>query len=159
FERGSSAPKTGGLGLGLYIVSKIVEAHHGKIRVDSKPGLGSTFVVELPLRPLQPTASRDPDPRSARAPRQSFGQARRSGVGGGPSTTGWRALGLRSGRAGSSGPLGRALPRPRPGRTPGNRVCPVRSEQRLVQLRAAIAKEPEGGPIASRLVQVQRRGN
>ncbi|HME90690.1 MAG TPA: HAMP domain-containing sensor histidine kinase, partial [Myxococcaceae bacterium] len=75
FERGSSAPKTGGLGLGLYIVSKIVEAHHGKIRVDSKPGLGSTFVVELPLRPLKPTASRDPDPRSARGPRQGLGQA------------------------------------------------------------------------------------
>ena len=38
-----------GLGLGLYITKKIVEAHKGVIRVESQVGKGSTFKVELPL--------------------------------------------------------------------------------------------------------------
>jgi signal transduction histidine kinase len=50
FERAVSAKKITGLGLGLYIVRQIVEAHGGSIRVESKPGLGSMFVVELPLK-------------------------------------------------------------------------------------------------------------
>ena len=36
-------------GLGLWIVKKLVEAHHGKVWVKSKIGKGSTFVVELPI--------------------------------------------------------------------------------------------------------------
>jgi signal transduction histidine kinase len=35
--------------LGLYVVSEIVEAHGGEVRVDACPGKGSTFTVELPL--------------------------------------------------------------------------------------------------------------
>lgn len=37
-----------GLGLGLYYVKKIAEAHGGDVSVNSKPGKGSTFIVTLP---------------------------------------------------------------------------------------------------------------
>jgi signal transduction histidine kinase len=37
-----------GLGLGLYYVKKIAEAHGGDVSVTSKPGKGSTFTVTLP---------------------------------------------------------------------------------------------------------------
>ncbi|WP_437293381.1 AAA family ATPase [Sorangium sp. So ce426] len=49
FERAVSVRNFGGLGLGLYIVRWIVTSHGGTIRVESKPGAGATFVVELPL--------------------------------------------------------------------------------------------------------------
>jgi signal transduction histidine kinase len=40
-----------GLGLGLYIVKHIVDAHGGQIAVQSDPGQGSCFVVTLPKSP------------------------------------------------------------------------------------------------------------
>ncbi|MNI65921.1 Alkaline phosphatase synthesis sensor protein PhoR [compost metagenome] len=40
---------SGGTGLGLSIVKHLVELHHGAIRVDSKIGEGSSFIVELPI--------------------------------------------------------------------------------------------------------------
>jgi PAS domain S-box-containing protein len=49
FERAASARHYGGLGLGLWIVRQVVEAHGGRIGVASEPGQGSTFTVELPL--------------------------------------------------------------------------------------------------------------
>jgi signal transduction histidine kinase len=50
FERAVPVKHYGGLGLGLYITRTIVQAHGGDIRVDSEPGAGATFVVDLPLR-------------------------------------------------------------------------------------------------------------
>lgn len=51
FERFWQAKRTGrtGVGLGLYIVKAIVDAHRGHIEVTSQPGQGTTFVVEIPL--------------------------------------------------------------------------------------------------------------
>ena len=46
----SLARKAEGCGLGLSIVKFIVDAHKGKITVESKSGKGSTFTVKLPLK-------------------------------------------------------------------------------------------------------------
>ncbi len=49
FERAASGSGISGLGLGLFIVKQILDLHQGHIRVESKLGYGSTFVVDLPL--------------------------------------------------------------------------------------------------------------
>ncbi|MFL5355432.1 ATP-binding protein [Archangium sp.] len=48
FERAASDRHYGGLGLGLYITRRIVEALCGEVHVTSRPGQGSTFTVLLP---------------------------------------------------------------------------------------------------------------
>jgi predicted ATPase/signal transduction histidine kinase/tRNA A-37 threonylcarbamoyl transferase component Bud32 len=51
FARAVSARHYGGLGLGLYISRKVIEAHHGTIRVESEAHRGSTFTITLPCVP------------------------------------------------------------------------------------------------------------
>ena len=62
FWRGdpSRGRKSGSSGLGLSIVSSLVESHGGQIAVQSEPGEGTTFIVELPqagpeIRSADPT--------------------------------------------------------------------------------------------------------
>jgi two-component system phosphate regulon sensor histidine kinase PhoR len=52
FFRGSSAAvkKIRGSGIGLSITRQVAEMHGGEIRVESEPGLGSTFTLRIPIR-------------------------------------------------------------------------------------------------------------
>jgi signal transduction histidine kinase len=50
FVRGAGAKREGirGVGIGLALVQRIVEAHGGSVRVESEPGRGSTFTLVIP---------------------------------------------------------------------------------------------------------------
>lgn len=51
FKRFYRVPGQGGSGsgLGLFICQKIIDAHGGKISVESQPGQGTTFLIDLPI--------------------------------------------------------------------------------------------------------------
>jgi signal transduction histidine kinase len=40
--------KDKGMGIGLYLARKIIEAHDGRIAAESSPGRGATFIIQLP---------------------------------------------------------------------------------------------------------------
>jgi signal transduction histidine kinase len=40
--------KKGGMGIGLYLTKKIIEAHEGKIRCESRLRIGTTFLIQMP---------------------------------------------------------------------------------------------------------------
>jgi signal transduction histidine kinase len=50
FERAASMRHYGGLGLGLYVVRQVVEAHGGSVSARNAAGGGACFTVRLPLR-------------------------------------------------------------------------------------------------------------
>jgi signal transduction histidine kinase len=58
FRCGEGIAGKGSVGLGLFIVRTLVEAHGGSVAVDSAPERGTTFVVRLPrsVRPVQAVA-------------------------------------------------------------------------------------------------------
>lgn len=51
FERSHAPRQLGGLGLGLFIVRSLVEAHEGYMNISSKVGEGTLCDISLPLRP------------------------------------------------------------------------------------------------------------
>jgi signal transduction histidine kinase len=69
FARGSSAVAVGikGTGIGLAMVRHIVDAHGGKVAVESRPGGGSTFTIELPTGRNQVPGTRDQKLRATNA--------------------------------------------------------------------------------------------
>ena len=54
----SSTRAFGGTGLGLTLAKAYVEAHGGRIWVDTSPGQGSTFIATFPVRDEQPSERR-----------------------------------------------------------------------------------------------------
>jgi signal transduction histidine kinase len=40
--------KDGGVGVGMAVAKRIIEAHNGDIKVNSRPGRGSKFIITLP---------------------------------------------------------------------------------------------------------------
>jgi len=49
FFRSSNTVGIAGTGIGLYLVKQFVELHHGEIKVESEEGVGTKFVIYLPL--------------------------------------------------------------------------------------------------------------
>jgi signal transduction histidine kinase len=64
FYRGAeeNEARSTGSGLGLAIVKSIVDMHHGSIAVESRRGVGSRFVVELPRDPRSVVDVEPPEP-------------------------------------------------------------------------------------------------
>jgi signal transduction histidine kinase len=54
FNRFFRVPGQGGSGsgLGLFICNKIIIAHGGSLSVESEPGIGTAFLIDLPVNPV-----------------------------------------------------------------------------------------------------------
>ncbi|MEW6745122.1 MAG: HAMP domain-containing sensor histidine kinase [Planctomycetota bacterium] len=66
-RRASNVGDAPGSGLGLSIVREVIERHEGRVRVRSRLGRGSCFVIELPAHRLAGARTRQPiEPRAAR---------------------------------------------------------------------------------------------
>ena len=74
---GSLARQYQGTGLGLTLVKRFVEMHGGSIALESRPGAGSRFVVEIPAacETARTSPEPGPDPRAAGAPGATPGAA------------------------------------------------------------------------------------
>ncbi|WP_332815605.1 phosphate regulon sensor histidine kinase PhoR [Ramlibacter sp.] len=67
----SRSRETGGTGLGLAIVKHVVQRHGGELRIDSRPGEGSTFAILLPparVRIVTPERDGASAPRATATP-------------------------------------------------------------------------------------------
>lgn len=63
----------GGYGIGLSLVKRLVELHHGSISVESEPGVGSRFEVRLPMsrRTYQPAEISESAPQADIRPKEN----------------------------------------------------------------------------------------
>ena len=59
FHRGRNVGDRPGTGLGLVIVKRCVDLHRGEIKVDSKPGEGTSVTLRLPIFSPESTATGD----------------------------------------------------------------------------------------------------
>jgi signal transduction histidine kinase len=57
FSARAVSTKKGGTGLGTKIVKDVIDAHKGKIWVESETGVGTTFHFRLPLNPEEVVVS------------------------------------------------------------------------------------------------------
>ncbi|MBE0680678.1 MAG: PAS domain S-box protein [Anaerolineales bacterium] len=65
----------GGTGLGLMLVSQLIRLHGGNVEVQSQPGKGSRFIVNLPWEPAQPSQRlQKPHPAAASPKRPLVGK-------------------------------------------------------------------------------------
>lgn len=55
-KSGPDASGKGGTGLGLSLCRDVIEAHHGRIRVESSPGIGTAFTLKLPAARVRDAA-------------------------------------------------------------------------------------------------------
>jgi len=56
----SRSRETGGTGLGLAIVKHVAQRHNAELKIESKPGVGSTFSIRFPASRLRPAAPMKP---------------------------------------------------------------------------------------------------
>lgn len=68
FEQGEAGKQIGGSGLGLMIARRVVELHGGTLKVDSTVGVGSRFVLSVPMEapPVEPAPPSKPRRRRRR---------------------------------------------------------------------------------------------
>ncbi|MGL5511604.1 MAG: hybrid sensor histidine kinase/response regulator, partial [Microcoleaceae cyanobacterium] len=57
FSRADNVGNIGGTGLGMLIIKKCVDSHHGTIDVVSRVNVGTTFTVTLPIKQVNPPKS------------------------------------------------------------------------------------------------------
>lgn len=74
-KQGPDATGKGGTGLGLSLCREIIEAHHGRIRVDSTLGKGTAFTIKLPVARGAAAAASTPAARSGGEPSPVSGVA------------------------------------------------------------------------------------
>ncbi len=59
---GLNERKTGGMGMGLFMAKRILDAHHGSLRLESEPGKGTRAIVQIPKEQPAPKTAEASSP-------------------------------------------------------------------------------------------------